>query len=873
MQRKYRHTLVAAAALVSGALSATSALAIDAPAPTGPWDGRPPAAPDLQRDVNVPYLAWVGEHVRLMKCDANVPAGTVTSVLEDWSGPNLTARPEPLGRGQVIPGPSGIRPDIEREASAVRCVKQTWTSLKPGLATIKVSVRDRTGRVVYHQFLVAWMTLNKPQVKELAQTDPSGAPDLGDPSGDGILNAWDTMSWYRDCGSTRELRPAGSIDPGTCPENIWGFSKLSEKEHDYQGRSENAGKDVTKPGHTQWGDGRIRVTVKGSFPMVQNWQGMFPNDRLTLPDDWALMASKIARRSGETDASAWDIHDDNTVAEGHKAGIGLPQSCFQLPNETATPVVDSVDNCASQQGPAGPFSTIFGLTGPLVFGPFDPVAGNSAVLLSDGKLDWGDAPMPPARVDVQIAPNSGVAGDISGAGRLVRTTKAKVYADAARGRYTDLTGNVIDTGKHAFYAPYYGAFIPATTRGTYSSGTEGGIPNNFPGYLTKDRGYVFWDLLNPKTRPGANTDCNLFVSPVDLRQRARRPKPYGYQTVSVYSDEHGEAQVGFRPGLGFHFDQIQGVLKNANGGCDLQLIKDGVLGSAKISATARYPFQPPLYVEDPISDPIIKVIKSKFDKSVTYYPKGPGAENDNVRIAVVHAQDIDGRPFYNERVCVSTQGGNVISAPRGITIQTPSGPLTVNHLAFGDFGRADSNACAYLDEYGNAAFEVLSSLKNEVDFLAHFLDEGLFRDIHINFAQAPVAPVPGVVDPGSTSGSAPTSVNALPQMQDLAGLGAAIDLGLNPRADATGRIALPANAKVETARRRVTATRVVNPKKRDVRMRVLSSLKRVRINLAIRPTRGKDVRPYFLVRTIPTNRVVTIKLPPFAELQTFSVLG
>ena len=869
MQRKYRHTLVAAAALASGAIGATSAMGAAAPPPApNPWDGTAPAAPDLQRDINVPYLAWVGEHVRLMKCDANVPAGTVTSALEDWSGPNLTARPEPLGRGQVIPGPGGT--DIE-SGQGVRCMKQTWTSLKPGLATIKVSARDRAGRVVYHQFVVAWMLLNKPQVKELAQTDPSGKPDLGDPSGDGVLNAWDTNSWYRDCGGDQSLRRPESTDPGTCANNIWGFSKTDE--HNYTGRSPNAGKDVNQPGYTQWGDGRVRVTVKGNFPMVQNWQGMFPNDRLTLPDDWALMASKIARRSGVSDASAWDIHDDNGAGEGHKAGIGLPIDCFQLPNDPATPVVDSVDNCGARSGPGGPFSTIFGLTGPGVIGPFDPLAGAPNVLLSDGKLDWGDAPMPPARVDVQIAPNSGAPGDISGVGRLVKTTKALVYADQTRGQYTDLVGNTVSTGKHVFYAPYYAAYIPATLRGTYSSGTEGGVPNNFPGYLTKDKPYLFWDLLAPKSRTPANSDCNLFVSPIDLSQRLRRPKPYGYQTVTVYSDEHGEAQVGFRPGLGFYFDQVTGVLKNANGGCDLQLIKDGVLGTAKISATARYPFQPPLYAEDPTSDPIIKVVKSKFDKSVTYYAKGPGVENDNVRIAVVHAQDIDERPFYRERVCVSTQGGNVISAPRGITVQTASGPLTINHTAFGDFGRADSNACAYLDEYGNAAFEVLSSLKNEVDFLAHFMDEGLFRDIHINFAQAPPVPQPGVVDPSTTSGTAPTTVSTLPQMQDLAGLSAAIDLGLAPKADATGKIVLPNNVQVQAARQRATATHVVNPKKRDIRMRVLSSLKRVRINLAVRPTRGKDVRPYFLVRTIPTNRVVTIKLPPFSELQNFSVLG
>ena len=49
-------------------------------------------------------------------------------------------------------------------------------------------------------------------------------------------------------------------------------------------------------------------------------------------------------------------------------------------------------------------------------------------------------------------------------------------------------------------------------------------------------------------------------------------------------------------------------------------------------------------VSDPpkASAPLTKTVRSLFTKFASYFPKGPGAANENARIVTAHAQDIDG---------------------------------------------------------------------------------------------------------------------------------------------------------------------------------------------------------------------------------------
>ena len=72
---------------------------------------------------NVPYLAWRGEQIRLVKCD---PVLTDESVrveffVEEWTGPGLVPRVEEI--------------TVDRSGG---CARADVVSLEPGLARIKL---------------------------------------------------------------------------------------------------------------------------------------------------------------------------------------------------------------------------------------------------------------------------------------------------------------------------------------------------------------------------------------------------------------------------------------------------------------------------------------------------------------------------------------------------------------------------------------------------------------------------------------------------------------------------------------------------------------------------------------------------------------
>src|SRR5207248_9501999 len=111
-----------------------------------------PALADTQPDpqlTNIPYLAWRGEEVRLVKCDPDVlPLLTVAQrqqlaqsaqfgiwfgdvLLVDWSGDPNVVQP------QLEPGTVSM---FFRSFDAVPCVAATVVSEKAGLAQFKLVV-------------------------------------------------------------------------------------------------------------------------------------------------------------------------------------------------------------------------------------------------------------------------------------------------------------------------------------------------------------------------------------------------------------------------------------------------------------------------------------------------------------------------------------------------------------------------------------------------------------------------------------------------------------------------------------------------------------------------------------------------------------
>jgi hypothetical protein len=709
--------LLAVAAIVVSAIAAGPASA--APAS---WD---------PQTANVPYLAWRGEQVRLVKCDPVLlsPTANVEFFVEEWSGTGLVPRVEDV--------------TVNRTSG---CARADVVSLDPGLARVKLVVSNAIGSpVLKHQFLVVWMSLTDPSIDEVGAADPTGDRSLGDPAGG------------------------------------------------------NAG--------------RVQVEVKGTFP--------YGGTTYTLPDAWPTLANLLAQDADANpfnNAAKWDIHDDRLKTETHP----LYSQCT---TQLASVSIDAVDNCnGASLGDQGPFSRVFG---DLIaaFGPFDPLRAGTT-LLTDGKVDAGDAPMPAARVDVSIAPNSGAPTDISGVGSLSSADKTLVYSRDSAG-----TGVA-----HNLYAPFYDAYIPATTRPGAASGIDGpAAGNNFTGFLVNGP-YDFWQIASVlRSAVPSATTC--------LRRSdaapAYRLTPSGAQSVAVYTDEHGEAQVKYNPGggggSGFFFDNLAGAIHNDNGGCDLEDVD--VLGTSAISATARYPYQP---VSDPdkTSATLTKTVHNLFTKTLSYYPKGPGTANSTARIVVAHAQDIDGAPFAGEKVCFFVDD----EADGAFGFTGTTGPadhrFTVGGTDGGSLGTAD--VCRITDSHGNAAIEVINSDPQSINVTVLFVPEALLRDIDVEFGT-----------PGSTGGPIPPGAPPVVPSPPIT-TGEASAAGVPDAAGFRSHKGVAKKARVSVSYLKSKAG------KRFLVVRITSSKGKAKVRIRLIGKHGRTLK--VVNRSVRTNRLVSIRV-------------
>ena len=566
-------------------------------------------------------------------------------------------------------------------------------------------------------------------------------------------------------------------------------------------------------------NGRVQVKVTGSFP-----HPLGPGGRFTLPNDWATLAGALADSDNPTDTNPkmrWDIHDDALKSEGHVAGFCAPPVAI---------AIDSVDNC---RGGDARFSRVFGDFG-RDGGPFDPVRLPS--LLSDGKLDAGDAPMPAARVDIAIAPNTNPLTDIGGAGALVKADKTAVYSR---------DGNGTDS-PHNLYAPYYGQYVPGTAAEELdpaASGTDWLVQNNFG--LNFFGFYDNWNTLPLRTALATATGCNRTVDFEHGAEDSPRMTPYGDQTVAVFTDEHGEAQVEYMPNAGGFFFDAVGATINDNRGCDLQDVD--VLGRSAISATAKYPGQP---VDFPAqrSATINKTVGNEFDKSMRYYPKGAGAANANANIVVAHGQDIDGTPFAGERVCFYVDDkADSYRLFSGVT-----GPANARFRVTSSQAPTPSSVhpdvrCAYLDANGNAALEVFNSGDQTINVIAEYIDEGLLRDIDAVFGAGDGPGDPPATDP--------------PPNTPGGGTGPTTGPGTNPpsAAQVVKTVGTPIGGTKTThkvKKTRIAKARVVRiGTKRYIVVKVKSSHKRVKLAIRLKLRNGLVLH---LTKKVQTNKTVRV---------------
>jgi hypothetical protein len=804
-------------------LGTTIALAAAVPSVAAADTGAGNTAGFDPQGTNTPYLAWTGETVRLEKCIPNTFGLTTLDLralgaeasfnIESWTGDHTDQTTAPQFQTPTIK--LFISKDFNQGAGGI-CAMGDVVANTPGLARIELDVTGLAqpdGQGGYgpaipflaHEFLAGWMQLNQPSLTHKASSDFVGNPgptQINDGSGSGNPTAGGTPDY-------------------------------------------------------------LDVTVTGTIPLSGNPQieQMVGQSSVTLPQDWAVLANALAVDDSANNGTAgsgnaadmWDTSGDNNNTSGHAPGAcdSFPQSADTLlapvitgDSGAYTTPLDNGDNC-SGGSEYGPFSYLndggTALSTSNTVGPFDPTDAPDTDL-ANGDLNAQDAPMPAALVDLAIAPNSGSSSDTSGVGSLQPADKTVTYSRDFLG--DDANGNL--------YAPFYDAFIPATARPTdNSSGIDGAFGNDFTGFINipgdgsyRQYGlgssglYHFWDTAVLDSNLATTTSCLNSGSNPPAGDGTFRQTPSGPSEVDVYTDQNGEAQVQYLPGEGYYFDNL-GADTNLDGGCDLQGID--VLGTASITATAEYPYKPTNFPQEK-SAPLTETVHSLFDKDLSYVPKGTGAEDQNSRIVISHAQDIDGTPYAGETVCFTTNGGNV-----GVTRFTGY----VNGVYYGGSsvvqdpnGGNSDRFCLQTDDNGNAAIEVLDSNPETVDVIADYTNEGLLRHIDVDFGT-----------PGSSSGtppSGPTSTQPVETPQVVPAVGTA-------GTTAPGSV----RAIQHIVRTRITLMRLVIPKRGNhfVMLRVQSAHRTARVAMTLRVRSGGHTRIVHRTITVRTNRMIKLLVP------------
>ena len=797
------------------------------PASASAPDGTVPSTGYKTQDANVPYLAWQGEHVRLVACRSGdaFPATTTASwmLVDPLNWPDFAPAVDPFTVKVVG-----------------NCVIGTWISDKPGIAALKVILHDAAGANIYEkQFLVGWMELLKPAVV-----------------GGGNVDAADFC-------------------------NARALETLSAEYLRLTGPFSNCYHDPQDPRH------RIQVTVKGNLPLEADFQKWGLGDHLVLPDDWGRWAAAVARTTWDSDPlkamSSWDIHDDSLTTEGHVKTYG--KQCPDPRYSEKYDAFDAVDNCTGA-GPRGGFSTVFGQLSRAdhTIGPFDPLYSFDT-LLSDGKVDAGDAPMPAAQIDVTIKDNKwGDKYDIGGVGYLYPSSKVDVYSRDGYGTYTKKLA-------HNLYAPFYSQYIPATTRPVDALGSPyGAVPpsgidgsgdtDGYGGFLVKGE-YLNWSFAWPKSRYGDATSKCLFSQILPGLGDRYRPLPRGINSVSLYTDEAGEADINFVPGLGMYFDNLVNANKNLNNGCDLEGVDP--IGKAQVNVVARYPYQP-VTSQAMAADPVTFTVHNKFQKTLTAYSKGVDrnniVSNSVAKIVLAHAQDIDGSPLAYELVCwmadQNAAGFRVFAGdlpaptdedPDAVINLDPAHALLTTYQDPWGIGRL----CTFTDQWGNTAIEVYNSRKTDVDVIAEFVNEGILRDNLVSFA-TPTVGQTTIDDTPVADGPATSHVPSPQQLSQAVVVSASGPVIAAKPAITT--IKSQQAKQVKKVLHKIRFAKVVTPFHGKAKLQVRVNGKAGLVKLGITIVSNGKTR--VVTRFVPANRLITVRnltIPAKTAKVTVKLIG
>ena len=290
--------------LISAGLLAASAAA------TG---GLPANSPVFNpQETNVPYLAWRGEEVRLVKCGHELDGLTGAPTLQTNGGffwgldvsMQIFAYSGP--QENSFDGPKAVQnsASIFFDRNTARpCIRADFISNKAGITVIKLTISKNGVILAQHDFMVRWMAIASARMTNAGSvTENAGAQP----------------------GNSVNVQVTGSI-----PLN-------SEFQADFG--------------------------LPASLTMPNDWAR------------WAGAMATTDQNLGGVNvlpvSSYWDIHDssgpggDGGNPDVHVAGFCAPK--------TPSTTIDQVDNCNGPgMGSGKSFSRVFGDSGTAV-GPFDP---------------------------------------------------------------------------------------------------------------------------------------------------------------------------------------------------------------------------------------------------------------------------------------------------------------------------------------------------------------------------------------------------------------------------------------------------------------------------------------------------------------------
>jgi PKD repeat protein len=370
-----------------------------------------------------------------------------------------------------------------------------------------------------------------------------------------------------------------------------------------------------------------------------------PEGRWVLPDDWPILAGA----EWEEFRPHWDIMDqpnDNIMskadydADGWKEwGDYIEWTLNESPNK-----LDKPGDLVAERPVIGPYSQLD------QYSPYiqEPWKLNYKTIVPNGKLNWWDCPMPPAKIAFEIT---------DGAGFFKDADKGDIYYQWVE---TDLESDGPDG--IAYTNPYYWEMIPGNPL--------------IPAFVLN--GGFDWDSWNPDYGPYP------FWKIFNQLPGETPSDPQHPTKVEVYSDNHGEAMVFLNGDWNLDLSQWVG----AGGAYDIPT--GTVVGDTVVKAIADYPYM----------RKHLTAVSNTVEKTWTWGKRILGTDPqswdafetrmvfqvgdlqaNNEKMAFIWVTDRDGNPAVGEKIewWVAPPGAEIsdITTSNGVSVWLPD--INVEH--------------------------------------------------------------------------------------------------------------------------------------------------------------------------------------------------